>query len=133
MTQRHIGALSCTLRSPYSMFPAGLPGLALVLLRVSATVTSIVSVCGTFPVRPQWYFWGLIPLGAALCAGFLTPFASLLAIGVELLGFATSNTDRIWLSVAILNTLALAIIGPGAYSLDALRFGRRLLMSNRGH
>lgn len=115
------------------MFPAGLPGLALVLLRVSATVTSIVSVCGTYPVRPHWCCWGLIPLGAALCAGFLTPVASLLVIAVELLGFATSNTNRIWLGVAILNTLALAIIGPGAYSLDALRFGRRLLMSNRGH
>ena len=115
------------------MFPAGLPGLALVLLRVSATVTSIVGVCGTLPVQPQWCLWSVIPLGAALCAGFLTPFASLLAIGVQLLSFATSNPDRIWLSVAILNTLALALIGPGAYSWDALRFGRRLLMSNRGH
>jgi uncharacterized membrane protein YphA (DoxX/SURF4 family) len=70
-------------------------------------------------------------LGAALCAGFLTPFVSLLAVGVLLLRFNASSADAIWLTVAILNTLALAIIGPGAYSVDALRFGRRLLMSNR--
>lgn len=115
------------------MFPAGLPGLALVLLRVSVTVASIVSACGTVPDRPQWYLWGLIPLGAALCAGFLTPIVSLVAIGVQLLRFTASNANAVWLCVTPLNTLTLAIIGPGAYSLDALRFGRRLLMSNRDH
>lgn len=110
------------------MFPDGWPGLALLLLRVSATTTLIV---GGAEDGPRWYVWGLIPLGAALCAGFLTPFASALAIGVQLLRFTAPAANSVWLSVTILNTLTLAIIGPGAYSLDALRYGRRRVMSNR--
>jgi uncharacterized membrane protein len=110
------------------MFPNGPPGLALLLLRLSVTITLIVGVSGTFQGRPRWYLWGLIPLGASLCAGFLTPVVSSLAIGVQLLRLITSATNPVWVSVTILNMLALAIIGPGAYSLDALRFGRRRVL-----
>jgi hypothetical protein len=31
-------------------------------------------------------------------------------------------------AIAILNALALALIGPGAYSIDARRFGRRIVV-----
>jgi hypothetical protein len=80
---------------------------------------------------PTWYLLGVTPLGAALCAGFLTSLATLLAIAVQLVSFTASNSSPLWLSVTILNMLALAILGPGAYSVDALLFGRRLLMTNR--
>jgi len=113
------------------MFPGGLPGIALVLLRISATATSVVTASGSYHDRPMWYLWTLIPLGAALCAGFLTPLAALLTIAVQLFGFSASSSNWVWLAASLLNTLALALIGPGAYSVDALRFGRRLLMSNR--
>lgn len=73
----------------------------------------------------------MILLGTALCAGFLTPVAALLAVALQLLRFTSSNASLVCLSVIILNTLALAILGPGAYSVDALLFGRRLLLTNR--
>jgi hypothetical protein len=50
---------------------------------------------------------------------------------VQLLGFTRPDANPVWAGATILNTLALVLLGPGAYSLDALRFGRRLLMSNR--
>ena len=112
------------------MFPDGLPGLALLLLRLSTTITLIVGVSGTFQTVSKWYLWGLIPLGAALCAGFLTPVASVLAVGVQLLRLTAATANPVWLSVTIMNTLALAVLGPGAYSIDALRFGRRRVTLN---
>ncbi|MDE2136725.1 MAG: hypothetical protein KGJ68_04765 [Gammaproteobacteria bacterium] len=119
------------MRKSYSIFPAGLPGLALVLLRASVTVAFIVNACGDSPDRPHWYLWALVPLGAALCAGFLTPLVAAAVIGVELMRLTAANANAVWLSVTILTTLALAMMGPGAYSLDALLFGRRLLVSDR--
>jgi uncharacterized membrane protein YphA (DoxX/SURF4 family) len=116
---------------PYSKFPGGLPGVALILLRISTTATSIVSACGSYHDRPTWYLWALVPLGAALCAGFLTPLVALLTMAVQMIGFTASGANAAWLGVSLVNTLALALLGPGAYSLDARRFGRRLLLTNR--
>jgi hypothetical protein len=118
-------------RKSYSIFPAGLTGVALVLLRAAVTAASIVNACGNSLDAPHWYLWALVPLGAALCAGFLTPIVAFMVVGVQLLRFTAANANPVWLIVTILNTLALAMIGPGAYSLDALLFGRRLLMSDR--
>jgi len=126
-----VGAWWDGLRTPYSMFPDGLPGLALLLLRLSTAITLIVGVGGSVQNVSRWYFWGLIPLGAAICGGFLTPLASALAVGVQLLRFAAPASNSVWLSVTVINTLALAILGPGAYSFDALRFGRRRVTLNR--
>jgi hypothetical protein len=131
MARRAFRAASGALRRPFSMFPGGLPGLALVLLRISATATSIFSVYGSYYDRPVGYLWALIPLGAALCVGFLTPFVAVLIVTIQMFGFNSWSTNIVWLGASMLNTFALALIGPGAYSLDALRFGRRLLMSNR--
>ena len=107
------------------MFPDGLPGLALLLLRLSTTITLIAGVSSPFQDGSGWHLVGLILLGAALCAGFLTPIAALLAVGVQLLRLSAFTSNPVWLGVTILNALTLAMLGPGAYSFDALRFGRR--------
>jgi len=75
--------------------------------------------------------WALLALGTALCAGLFTRLATVLSVAVQLFAFNTATASPVWLGASLLNALALALIGPGAYSLDALRFGRRLLMSNR--
>jgi hypothetical protein len=115
----------------YSTFPLGWSGLALLLLRASVGTTLIVSPSANAYDLPSRHLWGLIPLDAALCAGFLTPLFGLLSLGVQLLRFAASNASPLWVAVTTLNALVLTILGPGGYSVDALLFGRRLLISNR--
>jgi uncharacterized membrane protein YphA (DoxX/SURF4 family) len=115
----------------YPMFPRGWPAVALLLMRASATIGSIVSAGGAFHSEPNWHLMAMIPLCAAFCVGLLTPLVAVLAVGVQLVAFISARTSALWLSVTILNTLALAMLGPGAYSIDAQLFGRRLLLTNR--
>lgn len=78
--------------------------------------------------------WLLAPLsGACLLAGWLTPAASAIA-GVSLI-LITTVSDPVTARVLPLNdiaaacmvvvALAVALLGPGAYSIDARWFGRR--------
>jgi hypothetical protein len=118
-------------RIPFSVFPGGLAGLALVLLRVSASITSLFIAYGSVHDQATWHWWALIPLAMALCAGVFTRFVAPLIIAIQLLGFHAIGVEPVWFAASLLNVLAISLIGPGAYSLDALRFGRRLLMTDR--
>ncbi|HEX8881207.1 MAG TPA: DoxX family protein [Candidatus Acidoferrum sp.] len=75
----------------------------------------------------------LIIGGVALVIGFLTPFASL-AIGLCVLGMAFSwfpvtplipSGARLMTLVIVTTAVALALLGPGAFSMDGYLFGRR--------
>lgn len=75
----------------------------------------------------------LIASGAALMIGLLTPFASLLT-GFCVLGIAfswfpapplASLLARLVGLVIVITAVAIALIGPGAFSLDGYFFGRR--------
>jgi uncharacterized membrane protein YphA (DoxX/SURF4 family) len=94
-------------------------------------ITSLFSAYGPVHDHSTWFSWALIPLAAALCFGIFTRFVAPLIVAIELLGLQSLGADSVWLGASLLNLLALALIGPGAYSVDALRFGRRLLMSDR--
>src|SRR3569833_1584830 len=85
------------LRSPYSMFPGGRPGIGLLLLRVSAFATPIISACQLVHDRPSWFLWVLVGLGAALCAGLFTRFATLLCMALQLFAFNTVSASPDWL------------------------------------
>jgi hypothetical protein len=113
------------------MFPAGWPGVALLLLRVSVATTAVMNLCATQPYGPAWMLAGLAVLSVLLCLGLLTPVAAVLVLTAQLVRFGVSGYSSLGLAVAILNSLALALLGPGAYSVDARRFGHRLLVSNR--
>ncbi|MEG3175350.1 hypothetical protein U1872_03850 [Sphingomonas sp. RB3P16] len=106
-------------------FPAGAAGVALVLFRLSAAVC-IASAGAKMPhddtkVAALAY---LISLG--MMAGF--PMR-LIAVACAILAAVIASSVQIYpiaYSVAfILSMLALALIGPGAYSVDAFLFGRR--------
>jgi uncharacterized membrane protein YphA (DoxX/SURF4 family) len=75
----------------------------------------------------------LITSGAALAAGFLTPYAGLF-VGLSFLGIALSwfpapswgvHDARLLAFGMIVAAASLALLGPGSFSLDGRLFGRR--------
>ncbi len=121
----------------FSAFPAGLPGVGLLLLRAvvgaalvahgvlclvsSDRITLVVSVSTAL----------LLLSGGCLLIGFLTPILSLLG-GLECLGIVWSwfpfqllspFESKLALAPIIAMSIAIALLGPGAFSLDARLFG----------
>ena len=133
------------LQRTFSGFPAGYPGLALLLLRLvvggaasaqawilitanhGAVSTSVVVVASLA------FFAGL-----ALIIGFMTPIASvLLAAGGLLLSVDSSIPGHLALFESgmtrlefIVMSVVLISLGPGASSLDARLYGRREIQMN---
>jgi uncharacterized membrane protein YphA (DoxX/SURF4 family) len=126
------------LRKPFSTFPSEWPGVGLLLLRILVGCSLIVQGIsyvqtpnGSLVVRALAVlaFTG----GAFLLAGLMTPLVAVLAAAA---GVATALS---WLplpgnalfdsNLAIINlivlSIAIALLGPGAFSLDARMFGRR--------
>jgi uncharacterized membrane protein YphA (DoxX/SURF4 family) len=121
----------------FSAFPAGLPGAGLLLLRVVVGaalgghgILCLLSSDGmTLMVLVSTAL--LLLSGVGLLIGFLTPVFSLLA-GLECLGIACSwfplqlmspFESKLALAPVIAISLAIALLGPGAFSLDARLFG----------
>jgi len=106
----------------FSMFPAGAPGVGLVLLRVSLAAALVMDV--SLGTTPAAYAWTASALASFLVAGVLTPVVAVLG---GLLGAAhlVLRVGPCPAGILLAQAAALALIGPGAYSVDALRFGRR--------
>jgi hypothetical protein len=113
------------------MFPEGGPGVALLLLRVSAAAAFFLTLAnGKIVAAAHWVFPCVAGLAAALFLGILTPVVSVLIAALELVELFISG-GSVWLVplLQIVNVAALALLGPGAYSIDAWLFGRRVLIS----
>ena len=111
------------------MFPAGFPGVGLVLLRLCVGFEMLDLATGWDDLQR----WGIAEVTAALLGmllfvGALTPFSAGL-VGAWAALLMVYGSQSILHVVAILNALALALIGPGAYSMDARLFARRVLVS----
>jgi uncharacterized membrane protein YphA (DoxX/SURF4 family) len=121
----------------FSAFPAGLPGVGLLLLR--AVVGASLVAQGLVCLMSSEHSTALIPLVAALLMmsglfvliGFLTPIFSPLA-GLECLGIALSwfplqlwsfPGSKLAMAQLIAISVAIALLGPGAFSIDARLFG----------
>jgi uncharacterized membrane protein YphA (DoxX/SURF4 family) len=113
----------------FSIFPAGSPGVALIVLR------SIVAVRVFAEARTHSTTDCAIPLdilasvvGLSLFLGFLTPYCAAICCVAEFMLVAMSWTpDEFSLWMSALTSGSVAVLGPGAYSVDAKIFGRRLI------
>ena len=113
----------------FSMFPNGLPGAALLLLRLVAGALLITDGAIALRASPglQTAITQSIPIGAGvlLALGLWTPIAGVLVALVELrlvfLGTAQIRTKIVLAAVGA----ALAALGPGVRSIDALFYGRK--------
>jgi hypothetical protein len=113
----------------FSVFPQRAPGIALLLLRCSVAA-GLLSHSGVLWARvPRLAAVVSVLLALLLGIGFLTPLLSWLCClleGAAILADVHGNADFLLLS--IVNSAALALLGPGAYSVDARLFGRRAIV-----
>ena len=121
------------LQRTFSTFPPGFPGWGLLLLRLAIGAT-VLRPLATAGAGPMTVLAALI--GTALAVGLLTPVAGVTMSALALAATfgavrhpaATPAASLLVAAVA----LALAMLGPGAYSLDARLFGRReVVLSHR--
>jgi len=113
------------LQKLFSAFPAGWPGVGLLLLRMLVGVTLIAQIVTQVKSSElsayAWAFAALVLVAAGcLLLGFVTPVVAVL-LGLACLVF-DFNLDLVVLSIVI------ALLGPGAFSIDARMFGRREIL-----
>lgn len=110
----------------FSMFPAGRPGLGLLLLRAAVALALFGDVCS---------FWASLTIGIActyfllmigLVLGIATPVACMIALAVHSSSIESPHPTQNLLIP--LTAISLALLGPGAFSLDAHLFGRRQII-----
>ena len=109
------------------MFPTGQPGLALLLVRIALSVMLMEGVSGRLAqLGSPWFLLAPGTLALALWLGFLTPVVCALCVLLEVTTFLNAGGPIEAVHVcAVLNSVALAMLGPGGYSLDARLYGRR--------
>ena len=120
-----------TVQRLFSMFPPGLPGLALLLLRASVAIALLLDDYGHREALPDWVHAPVILISLVVSVGYLTPIVAAAALACHAFIWLAAGADlgaAVTALVFALNALALALLGPGAYSLDARRFGRRLVV-----
>jgi putative oxidoreductase len=111
----------------FSTFPQGPPGIGILLLRAAAAIPLIhQAIVGLLNASPPPAL-GLVASGAALLllVGLWTPVAGVLVALAEV-GLAVLHPAERW-TFAHFATLAVALtlLGPGAWSVDAHLFGRK--------
>jgi len=125
----------------FSTFPGGWPGLGLLLLRTAVAIAAVAQAI-QFMTTAAWT-WVVaaasLLAGASLGAGFLTPGAgtasALAVIVMAALPWRPPDTalpvDRAAAAFLIVDAVALILLGPGAFSVDARLFGRRVIVISR--
>jgi len=116
----------------FSTFPDGWPGLGLLLMRIVAATAvlhhGILRIVGMHASLEVPVVNSVAMLAAlSLLLGLWTPLAGVIVALTEAwIGFF--QTADLWIQILLASlALSLAMLGPGAWSIDSHLFGRRRL------
>lgn len=123
----------------FSTFPSGRPGIGLLLLRAAlggvAVAVGALELAGRVDRTAAVWAVAVILLlgGAGLIIGFMTPLASVLVggctLGMTLSWIPAPPLASLGVSLValllVITAVGIALLGPGAFSLDGQLFGRR--------
>ncbi|KPC54468.1 hypothetical protein [Amantichitinum ursilacus] len=112
------------------MFPAGAPGVGLLLLRAATAIAlPLYGCCANTPWAGVDIAVGV--LAALLALGLFTPMTAGVVVLLQLAGLRWCLPPLLPMALLLtMNAAALALLGPGAWSLDARMFGRRIVLSH---
>jgi uncharacterized membrane protein YphA (DoxX/SURF4 family) len=125
-------------RRLFSSFARGWPGVGLLLLRVAAggslVARSIFVFLGNTPTVGISFFQLFIATaGLLLVIGLWTPIAATAMVLLELWRIISRHWDPASDILLCALALAIALLGPGAWSLDARLFGWKRIEINTRH
>jgi hypothetical protein len=121
----------------FSTFPGGMPGVALLLLRVVFGGMLVMVCARSLAVADGG--WRAVAAGIvagvsglAVLLGLVTPFVAIAGVVAIAAAPHTWGSDganllpgQLAMVLVVVIGLALALLGPGAFSLDCRLFGRR--------
>ena len=115
------------LRRLYSTFAGGWPGIGLILMRLAVGIALVVSAGSTLrshPLAPMAIVSTLLA-GAAilLIVGLYTPIVGTLTALLESYRLVAISADWLVSLLIAASCAALAMLGPGLWSVDARLFG----------
>jgi putative oxidoreductase len=123
-------------RRLFSTFAPGWPGVGLLILRLVASSSMVArglpGLRAAQALQPAILELAAVLAGAFLAVGLWTPVSGCLVAAFALWDLITKPGDH-WSSILLgAMGVALAMIGPGVWSLDARLFGwRRIVIRDR--
>jgi uncharacterized membrane protein YphA (DoxX/SURF4 family) len=114
----------------YSTFPNSLPGVGLLLIRATIGVPMLMGkcpLCGIWHAQFVGYAGGVV-VATLLLAGLWTPIAAAALAALAMWAMLCAQSLSVNQMVIALVAIGVAMLGPGAWSLDSILFGRKRII-----
>jgi len=111
----------------FSTFPSAWPGLGLLILRFALASSSIAIEMQPSEIGPLAFLFhgAVVACGSLLLVGLWTPIVALILAVLLLCSGISQRPDDALPFILTAIAVSTAMLGPGAWSLDAMLFGRK--------